>query len=74
MGLIVDGLLKAFQLIFSLDREVLGITLLSLQVSGLATLISLFLGISWCSLCLMFSILPAFIGVHRRFQLVLDSL
>ena len=46
MDLIVDGLLKAFQLLFSLDREVLGITLLSLQVSGMATMISLFLGIS----------------------------
>src|SRR3990167_7257670 len=46
MDLIVDGLLKAFQLLFSLDREVLGITLLSLQVSGVATMISLFLGIS----------------------------
>ena len=46
MDLIFDGLLKAFQLLFSLDREVLGITLLSLQVSGMATMISLFLGIS----------------------------
>src|SRR3990170_6367895 len=46
MGLIFDGLLRAFQLLFSLDREVLGITLLSLQVSGVATMISLFLGIS----------------------------
>jgi tungstate transport system permease protein len=46
MDLIVDGFLKAFQLLFSLDREVLGITLLSLQVSGAATIISLFLGIS----------------------------
>jgi tungstate transport system permease protein len=46
MDLIVDGLLKAFQLLFSLDPEVFAITLLSLQVSGLATIISLFLGIS----------------------------
>jgi len=46
MDLIVDGFLKAFHLLISLDREVLGITLLSLQVSGLATMISLFLGIS----------------------------
>ncbi|OGP86100.1 MAG: tungstate transporter permease, partial [Deltaproteobacteria bacterium RBG_16_58_17] len=37
---------KAFFLIFTLDTEVLGITLLSLKVSGLATLISLFIGIS----------------------------
>jgi tungstate transport system permease protein len=46
MDLIVDGFLKAFQLIVSLDREVIGITLLSLQVSGTATMISLCLGIS----------------------------
>jgi tungstate transport system permease protein len=46
MDLIIDGFLKACQLLFSLDREVLGITLLSLQVSGTATLISLGLGIS----------------------------
>lgn len=46
MDLIIDGLLKAFHLLVSLDREVLGITLLSLQVSGMATMISLFLGIS----------------------------
>jgi tungstate transport system permease protein len=46
MDLILEGILKAFYLIFTLDREVLGITLLSLQVSGTATLISLFIGIS----------------------------
>lgn len=46
MDLIIDGLLKAFQLLLSLDREVFAITLLSLQVSGMATMISLFLGIS----------------------------
>jgi tungstate transport system permease protein len=46
MDLIIEGLLKAFQLLVSLDREVLGITLLSLQVSGTATMISLCLGIS----------------------------
>jgi len=46
VDLIIDGLLKAIQLLVSLDREVLGITLLSLQVSGLATMISLVLGIS----------------------------
>jgi tungstate transport system permease protein len=46
MDLIIEGLVKAFQLLVSLDREVLGITLLSLQVSGTATLISLGLGIS----------------------------
>src|SRR4030042_59872 len=46
MDLIVEGIKKAFSLIFTLDAEVLGITLLSLKVSGLATLISMFLGIS----------------------------
>jgi tungstate transport system permease protein len=46
MDLIVEGILKAFYLLFTLDREVWGITLLSLQVSGSATLISLLFGIS----------------------------
>ena len=46
MDLILEGILKAFYLIFTLDAEVLGITLLSLKVSGTATLISLFIGIS----------------------------
>jgi len=46
MDLILEGILKAFHLLFTLDPEVLGITLLSLQVSGSATLISLFIGIS----------------------------
>jgi tungstate transport system permease protein len=46
MDLIFEGILKAFRLLFTLDPEVLGITLLSLQVSGTATLISLFTGIS----------------------------
>ncbi|MBI5603840.1 MAG: ABC transporter permease [Deltaproteobacteria bacterium] len=46
MELILDGILKAFQLLFSLNPEVLGITLLSLQVSGAATLISVLIGLS----------------------------
>jgi tungstate transport system permease protein len=46
MDLILEGIKKAFYLLITLDPEVLGITLLSLQVSGAATLISLFLGIS----------------------------
>ncbi|RQW82196.1 MAG: ABC transporter permease subunit [Geobacter sp.] len=46
MDLILEGLVKAFQLIASLDPEVLGITWLSLKVSGLATLISVLIGIS----------------------------
>jgi tungstate transport system permease protein len=46
MDLILDGLLKAFHLLYTLDPEVLQITLLSLEVSGSATLISLVIGIS----------------------------
>ena len=46
MDLILDGITKAFWLLVSFDPEVLGITLLSLKISGSATLISLFLGIS----------------------------
>ncbi len=46
MDIIVEGIKQAVILLFTLDPEVIGITLLSLQVSGLATLISLFLGIS----------------------------
>ena len=46
MDLILEGILKAFYLLITLDPEVLGITRLSLQVSGTATLISLFIGIS----------------------------
>ena len=46
MELILDGIFKAFQLLFALNPEVLGITLLSLQVSGAATFISVFIGIS----------------------------
>ena len=46
MELIVQGIIKAFELIISFDSEVLGITWLSLKVSGTATLISLFIGVS----------------------------
>lgn len=45
MELIGQGLLQAIHLILSGDREVIEITLLSLQVSGLSTLISLILGL-----------------------------
>ena len=45
MDLILEGVVMAFQLLASLDPEVLGIALLSLKVSGVATLISLVLGI-----------------------------
>jgi len=46
MDLILEGIKKAFWLLITLDPEVMGITLLSLQVSGSATLISLLIGIS----------------------------
>ena len=46
MELIFDGILKALQLLFTLNPEVLGITFLSLEVSGAATLISVLIGIS----------------------------
>jgi tungstate transport system permease protein len=46
MDLILEGIKKAFWLLITFDPEVMGITLLSLQVSGAATLISLFVGIS----------------------------
>lgn len=46
MDLILEGIKKAFWLLVSFDREVFGITFLSIKVSGSATLISLFIGIS----------------------------
>jgi tungstate transport system permease protein len=45
MELILEGIKKAFWLLVTLDPEVLGITFLSLKVSGLATLISLIIGV-----------------------------
>jgi tungstate transport system permease protein len=45
MELILEGIRQAALLLAHLDPEVLGITLLSLKVSGLATLISLTIGI-----------------------------
>ena len=46
MDLVADGLAKALALVLHGDPEVLGIALLSLEVSGLATLVSVVLGIS----------------------------
>jgi tungstate transport system permease protein len=46
MDLIFEGIKKAFFLLITFDPEVMRITLLSLQVSGIATLISLLIGIS----------------------------
>jgi tungstate transport system permease protein len=50
MDLILDGIKKAFWLLVTFDPEVMGITWLSLKVSGVATLVSLLLGISLGSL------------------------
>jgi tungstate transport system permease protein len=44
LGLVWEGIRKAFELLWTLDPEVLGITLFSLKVSVLATLVSLALG------------------------------
>lgn len=46
MDLIVDGIRQAVHLLVSLDPEVFGITLLSIELSGAATLVSLLVGIS----------------------------
>jgi tungstate transport system permease protein len=46
MNLIIEGIKKAFWLLITFDPEVLRITFLSLQVSGVATCISLVIGIS----------------------------
>jgi tungstate transport system permease protein len=45
MGLIVEGVLQAFRLLLSGDPEVWRITLLSLEISGASTLLSLAIGI-----------------------------
>jgi tungstate transport system permease protein len=46
MDLIVEGFLKAIHLLATLDPEVLGITLRSIELSGTATLISVLVGIA----------------------------
>jgi tungstate transport system permease protein len=46
MDLILEGIKKAFWLLITFDPEVIRITLLSLQVSGTATLVSLLIGTS----------------------------
>lgn len=46
MDLVLEGVAKALAMILHLDREVLGITLLSVEVSAAATLVSLVVGIS----------------------------
>jgi len=46
MDLLLEGIGKAFYLLITFDTEVMGITLLSLRISGTATIISLLIGIS----------------------------
>ena len=46
MELIWQGIVKAVELVFSLDAEIWEITWLSLKISGSATFISLVLGVS----------------------------
>jgi tungstate transport system permease protein len=46
MDLILEGIKKAFWLLVTFDPEVMGIMFLSLKISGSATLISLFVGLS----------------------------
>ena len=46
MDLILEGFRKALELVLTLDREVLGITLLSLEVSASATAISVLVGVA----------------------------
>ena len=45
MGVILEGLVQAFRLLVSGDPEVLSITFLTLKVSGIATVISVLIGI-----------------------------
>jgi tungstate transport system permease protein len=46
VDIIIEGIKQAFVLLFTLDPEVLGITWLSLKVSGTATFLSMFIGVS----------------------------
>jgi len=46
MDIIIEGIKQAVILLFTLDPEVIGITWLSLKVSGIATFISLLIGVS----------------------------
>jgi len=46
VDIIIEGIKQAFILLFTFDPEVLGITWLSLKISGTATFISLLIGVS----------------------------
>lgn len=45
MEMILNGIIKAFRILITLDPEVLEVTFLTLKVSGTATLISILIGI-----------------------------
>lgn len=51
METILEGLIKALELLLSFDRELYSIILLSVEVSGLAVIISAVLGVPLGSLC-----------------------
>ncbi|MEK7813441.1 MAG: ABC transporter permease [Candidatus Desantisbacteria bacterium] len=46
MDMIFEGIKQAFSLLFTMDKEVMEITVLSLEISGIATFISTILGVS----------------------------
>ncbi len=46
MDMIFEGIKQAFSLLFTMDKEVMRITVLSLEISGIATFISTLLGVS----------------------------
>jgi tungstate transport system permease protein len=46
LDLILEGVRKAFWLLITFDPEVMGIAILSLKVSGIATLVSLLIGVA----------------------------
>ena len=54
MDLLWQGILQAIELLFKLDPDIVEITLLSLQLSGIATLISLILGIPFGTLLALY--------------------
>jgi tungstate transport system permease protein len=66
LGLLWEGVKKAVELLWTLDPEVLGITLFSLKVSILATLVSLALGGG----CGMFLALARFPGKRLLISVV----
>ncbi len=54
MDLLWQGIRQAIELLFNLDPEIVEITLLSLQLSGIATIISLVIGIPFGTLLALY--------------------